>query len=205
MQPPGRPLKPDSDRAARPPLRRLFLDDDPLRAATFLAEFPDAVWVETAADCAARLAEPWDEVHLDHDLGGEHYVDPDRTDCGMEVVRWLVGAPRSHLRGAKFIVHSHNHVAATLMGLQLALGGFTVEVRPFGAPPPPHEEPPPEEPPDRLGPLAKLRRSLRGWFGPWSSSRESWDRIDPTGPPPDRPDFGWTPPTARTGDPAPPD
>ena len=36
------------------------------------AENPEAVWVQTADDCIARLEEGWDEVHLDHDLGGEH-------------------------------------------------------------------------------------------------------------------------------------
>lgn len=140
------------------PSRRLFLDDDPARSEIFLADFPDAVWVQTAAECIARLAEPWDEVHLDHDLGGEHFVDVSRPDCGMEVVRWLCVEPRPHLRAAKFLVHSHNPNAATMMGMQLMLAGFTVEVRPFGSPPPP---PTTEEPPPRLSPLAILRRLYR--------------------------------------------
>src|SRR4051812_41221725 len=69
--------------------RVLFLDDDPGRAAIFLAAVPHAVWVSTVEECLPRLEEEWDEVHLDHDLGGETFVDCGRDDCGMEVVRWL--------------------------------------------------------------------------------------------------------------------
>ena len=119
------------------PVRRLFLDDDPARAEVFLARFPDAIWVETVPDCVAKLAETWDEVHLDHDLGGEHYVDEDRDDCGMEVVRWLTREPRDHLRTARFTVHSHNEMAAFLMVLRLRGAGFQADARPFGAGPPP--------------------------------------------------------------------
>ena len=64
----------------------LFMDDDPARGAMFLAAHPDAVWVGTAEACIAHLVEPWDEVHLDHDLGGEVFVDHERDDCGMAVV-----------------------------------------------------------------------------------------------------------------------
>jgi hypothetical protein len=143
-----------------PERRVLFLDDDPLRAEAFLAENPQAVWVQTVADCIARLAEPWDEVHLDHDLGGEQFVDLTRDDCGMEVVRWLCLEPRPHLRATRFQVHSHNPSAATMMGMHLMANGFAVELRPFGAPPLP---PLPEERPS--SPLATLAsRLLRRLF-----------------------------------------
>ena len=78
--------------------RLLFLDDDPNRAEVFLKDNPQAVWVTTVPDCLARLAEPWDEVHLDHDLGGKMFVDSADTDCGMEVIRWLCKEPRAHLK-----------------------------------------------------------------------------------------------------------
>ena len=139
--------------------RRLFLDDDPARAAAFLARHPDATWVQTAPECVARLAERWAEVHLDHDLGGEHYVDSDRADCGMEVVRWLTAAPRRHLARARFTVHSHNMVAAYEMVGRLRAAGFRATARPFGLAPP-------EAPPGwlhywriaRFGLMAKARR-----------------------------------------------
>jgi Cyclic-phosphate processing Receiver domain len=115
---------------ARP--RLLFLDDDPRRAETFLAEHPHAVWVLTAADCVDRLRETWDEVHLDHDLGGRQYVAIDEVDCGMEVIRWMCEEPRDHLRSTRFFVHSHNMVAGLMMVLQMRSSGFNAEYQPFG-------------------------------------------------------------------------
>jgi hypothetical protein len=115
--------------------RILFLDDDPARGLHFLTENPDAVWVETAADCIQALGEPWDEVHLDHDLGGEVFVDHDRDDCGMAVVRWLCEEPRPHLQSSLFVIHTHNPDAALAMIFQLESMGYRVEQRPFGASP----------------------------------------------------------------------
>lgn len=119
---------PETDR----PRKVLFLDDDPVRAAIFLAENPEAIWVETVVECLALLEQTWDEVHLDHDLGGEHFVDCGRDDCGMEVVRWLCLEPRPHLEPTRFFVHSHNPAAASLMVWQIFAAGFQVEGRPFG-------------------------------------------------------------------------
>jgi hypothetical protein len=113
--------------------RVLFLDDDPARAEEFLARHPQAVWVQTAGQCIARLAECWDEVHLDHDLGGEIFVDPAREDCGMEVVRWLCRDDRSTLRArALFVVHTHNMNAAGTMVRSLREAGYLTVYRPFG-------------------------------------------------------------------------
>ncbi|HEY2158762.1 MAG TPA: cyclic-phosphate processing receiver domain-containing protein [Isosphaeraceae bacterium] len=112
-------------------IRRLFLDDDPARADEFLAVYPDAVWVTTAAECIARLADSLDVVHLDHDLGGEQHVDVARDDCGMAVIRWLSLEPRPHLRLARFVVHSHNGVAAYVMMLQLKWMGLAASASPF--------------------------------------------------------------------------
>ncbi len=125
--------EPPGDRAPEPSSRRiLFLDDDPRRAEAFLIHRPRAVWVTTAADCVARLAEAWDEVHLDHDLGGERFVDASRDDCGMAVVRWLCERERAHLREARFFVHSHNLNAASQMVGRLTRDGYVAEYRPFG-------------------------------------------------------------------------
>ena len=96
-------------------------------------------------ECVARLAEPWDEVHLDHDLGGEVYVDVGRDDCGMEVVRWLAREPRRHLRKARFTVHSHNMAAAFEMTLPPPVPGLP------GSPPAPSAS-------RRPGPRSSRRR-----------------------------------------------
>ena len=112
--------------------RVLFLDDDPRRAEVFLHRCPQAVWVMTAEACIAHLHEPWDEVHLDHDLGGERFVDVNRDDCGMAVVRWLCAEERERLRDTRFFVHSYNFAAASLMVECLLRNGYTAEFRPFG-------------------------------------------------------------------------
>ena len=113
-------------------VRRLFLDDDPARAEVFLRDYPDAIWVETVPECIEQLAESWDEVHLDHDLGGEVYVDILREDCGMEVVRWLVKQPRPHLKETRFTIHSWNDSASMAMLWHLEALGYQVVAHPFG-------------------------------------------------------------------------
>src|SRR6476469_10087654 len=117
-----------------PGRRVLFLDDDPARGVAFLAWNPGAVWVRTAAECLERLAGRWDAVHLDHDLGGERFVDHEREDCGMAVVRWLCEEPRPHLRDTRFVVHTHNRDAARTMIFPLQTLGYDVHASPFGVP-----------------------------------------------------------------------
>jgi hypothetical protein len=112
--------------------RLLFLDDDPRRAQAFLLKHPDAVWVTTADQCLEHLAECWDEVHLDHDLGGERWVDFNRGDTGMAIVGWLCRGPRPHLKATRFYVHTHNTNAACIMVLHLQVMGYDVRACPFG-------------------------------------------------------------------------
>jgi len=112
--------------------RILFLDDDPKRAERFLREVPAAVWVKSVAECLPRLVDTWEEVHLDHDLGGQTLVDTNRADSGMEIIRWLCVEPRLHLRQTRFFVHTHNFVAGLLMVLQMHDSGYKAEFRPFG-------------------------------------------------------------------------
>jgi hypothetical protein len=128
-RPPAAEVEPDASR------RILFLDDDPARAEAFLRENPQALWVQTVTECLARLVEPWDEIHLDHDLGGKTFVDINEDDCGMEVIRWLCKAPRDHLRQARFLIHTHNSIAGLLMVLEMRSRGYRAEFRPFGLDP----------------------------------------------------------------------
>jgi len=144
-----------------------------MRAEIFLADNPHAIWVTTAAECVARLQENWDEVHLDHDLGGKQFVDSEEPDCGMEVVRWLCKEPCEHLRPTLFFIHTHNLVAGLLMVMEMRTRGFTAEFRPFGhdlerilshnaVAPAENTIPEPDlAPPDR-GLLARLRSWRKG-------------------------------------------
>jgi hypothetical protein len=133
----------------------LFLDDAPDRATVFLAAHPGAVWVQTVEQCIELLDQPWDEVHLDHDLGGELMVDHERDDCGMAVARWLCEEPRPHLRDTRFVIHTHNPNAACMMVLHLQVMGYNVQASPFGAAPPL----------GRTGSLGVLAGRLLRWLG----------------------------------------
>ena len=103
----------------------LFLDDNDNRGAYFMRRNPDTVWVKTVDDCILQLSRDveWDSVWLDHDLNGEAMVDSNRTDCGMEVVRWM----SEHPARVKFVVvHSYNHGAAEAMINLLNRSGYVV-------------------------------------------------------------------------------
>ena len=95
---------------------------------------PDVVTTDTAEGMIALLraldpARPARTAFLDHDLGGEVYVDSDRPDTGMEVVRW-VEAHRPPV--ARFVVHSFNGKAAEAMVARLDEAGYAVTRAPFG-------------------------------------------------------------------------
>jgi CheY-like chemotaxis protein len=115
--------------------RILFLDDDHRRIATFREQVArsdfDLTVVETADECIEALASGrFDLVLLDHDLGGETFVDSSRHDTGMEVVRWI---RTQGLPAGAFIVHTMNPVAATTMFFELQQLGHRVEQAPFGS------------------------------------------------------------------------
>ncbi len=177
---PGPGARPqERDAVVQPPAssnRILFLDDDPDRARAFLGRHPRAVWVQTAAECIARLAENWYQVHLDHDLGGEIFVDSSRDDCGMEVVRWLCSQPQEPLPNTWFFVHSHNADAADLMVQSLLQHGYQAVYRPFGIDvlawfsaqtldEPDHPPPEPLQPSPAPAPAPAPAPDLPGWLG----------------------------------------
>lgn len=90
--------------------------------------------VTNVKDCLRKLsAEDFDEVWLDHDLGGVDFVDPDSRECGMEVIRYIkkTGWPDKKKRPI-FNIHSSNTFAANLMRESLLQLGFTVSCSRFG-------------------------------------------------------------------------
>ncbi len=108
----------------------LFLDDDPRRTKTFQSHVPQAMCAATAMDMI-NLLSSYGEVaiaFLDHDLGGEQFVDSNRPDCGMEVVRWVV-ANRPNVK--QFIIHSLNTPAAQSMEISLIEAGYEAIRIPF--------------------------------------------------------------------------
>jgi DNA-binding NarL/FixJ family response regulator len=109
----------------------LFLDDDPYRTKRFRMTYPSAHTFETAQqiiDALDRLEAPAEVVFLDHDLGGETFVDSSNKNTGMEVVRWI----EEHRPPIdKIVVHSMNHPAAERMGYRLEASGYEVSIVPF--------------------------------------------------------------------------
>jgi CheY-like chemotaxis protein len=69
----------------------LFLDDNKERSNKLKSYFPYANTVETSMECIEQLEkESFQVVMLDHDLGGQVFVNSNSEDTVMEVVRWIV-------------------------------------------------------------------------------------------------------------------
>lgn len=116
-------------------MKVLFLDDDTARIQRvnlIIDADIDVTIVSTAAECIDRLkeAEDWDLICLDHDLGGQVFVNSSREDCGMEVVRYLMQYPERHT-ASKILVHSWNGYAGNAMRLSLKTSGYDVDYEPF--------------------------------------------------------------------------
>jgi CheY-like chemotaxis protein len=111
----------------------LFLDDDERRCklARRMYAKDDLTVVHSAVDAINQLGfQSFDLVSLDHDLGGEVYVDSNREDCGMEVVRWIcTNKPTLGMVN----VHTWNIPAALEMGAKLEDADYRVVAVPFGA------------------------------------------------------------------------
>jgi CheY-like chemotaxis protein len=107
----------------------LFLDDSIERTKQFRSLNPSATCVETAAEAIDLLSKSvWDGVFLDHDLGGEAYVDSELPNTGMEVVRWIV-ANKPFI--SWIVIHTLNSDAGNRMEGALRDAGYTVIRRPF--------------------------------------------------------------------------
>lgn len=111
----------------------LFLDDSDRRRALMEPFWgKDTIFCETAAACIEiiKLNPLITKISLDHDLGGQTFVDSNREDCGMEVVRYLetVNIPRRF----KYVkVHSWNEPAAKEMVKRLREAGYDSIWHPF--------------------------------------------------------------------------
>lgn len=124
----------------------LFLDDDSNRAALAYQRMSKedrerVIWCQTAEEAIVTLndySNKLEKAMLDHDLGGEHYVNTKRNDCGMEVVRFLEKLSEdnpkkfSNLKNTIFIIHTWNEHAGPVMVERLSKLGLKVEYRPFG-------------------------------------------------------------------------
>ena len=107
----------------------LFMDDSVTRQQRFSQQYPHATIVSTAEQAISMLqTQTFTVVHLDHDLGDEIYVDSDRPDTGMEVVRWIV---ENRPVVGTVVVHTMNHEAGPLMVERLREAGYEADWVPF--------------------------------------------------------------------------
>ncbi len=124
----------------------LFLDDSAQRAVLAYNRMSEedrsnTIWCTTAEETIITLWDYRDQlsrVHLDHDLGGQQYVNTKREDCGMEVIRFLEKIHRTKpdefakLKDTEFVVHSWNNHAGPQMVERLKKIGLDVKHIPFG-------------------------------------------------------------------------
>jgi len=73
-------------------------------------------WTNNAKECI-RLIETnkYDLILLDHDLGGEIFVDINKENTGSTVARWMSNYPNNLNKDTPVIIHSHNYPAAQYM------------------------------------------------------------------------------------------
>src|SRR6185503_5276221 len=119
-------------------MKILFLDDNKKRIEFFKQFNPDADIVENAQDCIKSLKENgiYDLICLDHDLGGEVYVNSENKNTGMEVVRYLESKEyRKYYSSNKvhgfIIVHTWNFKAGEEMVNRIRNVGYKVVYIPF--------------------------------------------------------------------------
>jgi len=106
----------------------LFLDDRTKRINAAIKEYKDydLTLVTNVKECLRHMSRnDYDFISLDHDLNGCDFQDPDGSNVGMEIVRYLekTGWPEIK-KMPRFIVHSSNIFAAHLMVVRLKKMGF---------------------------------------------------------------------------------
>lgn len=114
-----------------------FLDDDESRHKKFRrAKIGNQIFAAYTADQAIDFFKSFEhkyeelaEIWLDHDLGGETFVDPSSKNCGSEVVRWIIRnkPPIS----CCIYIHSLNHEVAPSLVDNLRAAGYNAEWTPF--------------------------------------------------------------------------
>ena len=112
-------------------MRVFILEDDPERIRLFHQAFigHDVTLAKDTERALSLFQPPYDWVLLDHDLGGQVYVDSDEEDCGAAFCRRM---PVENLGAARFVVHSFNRDGARRMVETLADKGIQSIWQPFG-------------------------------------------------------------------------
>ena len=116
-------------------MKVFVLEDDPNRIETIKnrfgkkANFIFTVNIQEAKEKFNPVNENYDLIMLDHDLGGQVYVDSKENNTGAEFCRWIL---KNKFNLPQVIIHSHNIVGAEIMEEYLIKGGHNVLKIPFG-------------------------------------------------------------------------
>jgi len=101
-------------------MKILVLEDDISRikqfreSFQFLTEIARVDYCDTAENCIELLKkEKYSLIFLDHDLGGQVYVDTNDKNTGSEVARWIEQNPLES--GQQVIIHTCNPAGAKYM------------------------------------------------------------------------------------------
>jgi len=97
----------------------LILEDDLERMKYFKTSlgpvYVEITHVETAQECIEEMQKnKFDWIFLDHDLGGEIFVDTENKNTGSEVARWM-SDNWDRFTDSEIIIHSYNQPAARIM------------------------------------------------------------------------------------------
>lgn len=123
-------------------LHIVVLEDDKTRIKHFKKRFNkkfkkykvDLQVFDNAKDCKIYLNETIKRVNLlflDHDLGGEVFVDSSKENTGSEVVRFLTARQNMMPRTIGYVMlHTLNNVEAPKMYSNLKSAGFNVFLTP---------------------------------------------------------------------------
>lgn len=108
-------------------MKILILEDNQERIKLFKEWFKehDLTICETAKECLSKLHIRYDWIFLDHDLGGEIFVDSDEENTGYQVAKKI---PDTINKDTDIIIHSLNYVGAMRMKNKLK----NVKYVPFG-------------------------------------------------------------------------
>lgn len=91
-------------------MKIFILEDDHTRVSLFAEALQSTDWVraEDVEDAKKMFEPPYDLILLDHDLGGQVYVDSEDPNTGAAFSKWLVGnyVPNN---SPIVVVHSWNH------------------------------------------------------------------------------------------------
>lgn len=107
----------------------IFLDDDERRQARMKSILPCIIQVFTADETieAIKAESRIDYLFLDHDLGGEVYVNSNVHNTGMTVAKWLAD---NQWDIGTIIIHTYNYAGGAYM-YEVLKDKYAVVILPF--------------------------------------------------------------------------